>query len=382
MIPHTVSNSIYRFALWMVALLLLILLFSCTGSAPEGKAQPAGDAAAGDAAGAARDSAAPPMRLVLGGSEARDSAAIVTEFYVDQAFRAALDSIPAAKYVTINFRDSLAQLFVAEGRQGIPLAEMGTRLDLDGVIFTRIARFSSVLAVETRIIDPANGTLLFRDLSFSMIRYRDSTGTMLLGPTLYDAVRKSVGRFFGVPHRPEAPVATVPMIVANVVIPADASLGLIRSGRPTHSSKAVKGLGELARRAFPELIAFDYQSRTELFKTVGIVGVDDYMPLKGLERQAMFNIGVDRYLTATVETVGDSLRLRAELRWVRSRSADSLLDSETRMFAIAKFQSTTSEDDFVIALIDTAEPLLKREAGRIAAAYERARAAAPARRRQ
>ena len=151
------------------------------------------------------------MRLLLGHTQARDSAAIITDFYVDQALRQAADSIAAAEYLTLNYRDSLATIAVSQGKQGVPFAELGEKLKLDGIIVTNFARFSSVLGVDMRIVDPKTQKDIYRITEFSMIRYRDSSGTMLLGPAIYDAVRKGLGRFFGMPHTPVAPIAEWPI---------------------------------------------------------------------------------------------------------------------------------------------------------------------------
>ncbi len=367
------TNLPYRIALWVVALALLVVLFSCAGGAGEAGAQ-AGQATVRVAGDYTPEK---PMRLVLGGSVARDSAAVVTEFYVDQALRAACDSIPAARYVTINFRDSLAKVFVAEGRQGIPIAELGKRLDLDGVVFTRIARFSSVLAVEMRVVNPASGAVLFRDLSFSMIRFRDTSGTMFLGPTVFDAVRKSLGKLFGLKHLPELPVATEPLVISSVSIPADDHLGQIRTNRQSFSTTAIKAIGELARMRYPELVAFDYESRAQLMKTVGVVAVDDFMPMQTLERQALYNVGIDRFVTSSAALVGDSIHLRVEIRQITSRTSDSLIDVQEGVYPRTTFETSKSEDDFVIALIDQSVRLFDREAKRIREAYEAKRTTVP-----
>lgn len=374
MAPALNTTVLYRIALWMLAIALLVLLFNCAAGAGDRADSGKGDPSKGTPPAGAYTPERP-MRLVLGGSEARDSAAVITEFYVDQALRAALDSVPAARYVTINYRDSLADVFVREGKKGIPLDELGHRLNLDGVIFTRIARFSSALAVETRIVDPGSGRVLFRDLSFSIIRYRDTAGTMFLGPTLYDAVRKSVGRYFGMPHLAELPVATEPLVIINTEIPSDPALGQVRVQRQGFSTKVVMAFGELARLNFPELVGFDYESRRELMRTVGIGGVDDYMPMSALERQALYNVGIDRFVTSKVSVDGDSILLRVELRFVTSRTTDSLIDAQERRYPRTKFESTKAEEDFVIAMIDQAEPLFAREAGRVQAAYAAARKA-------
>ena len=365
----------YRFALWLLAGLLLLALFACAAGSDGNGAGRGGDSGSVSSvdvpsvAGPARK-LDPPMRLLLAASEARDSAAVVTDFFVDQALRQALDSIPSARYLTLNYRDSLATLFVQEGKTGIPLPELGKRLDLDAAIYTRIARFGSILACELRLVDPATGNLLFRDLTFSLIRYRDTAGTMYLGPTLYDLVRKSVGRYFGMPHTAEQPVATEPLIVSGVVIPADKALGQLFTRRQSISTNGVKSIAEFGRLHFPELVAFDYASRNEVYRTgINVAAVDDYIAMDPLERQALYNIGIDRYVSARTWLDADSLRLSLELRYITSRAADSLIDHQDTAFARTRFETSTAEDDFIIALIDLAEPLFNREAERARAAY-------------
>ncbi len=350
--------------LWILVLLLVAALAACAAD---------GGRKGNDSTAAGKPTTAPgtrTMRLMLAGSEARDSAAVVQEFFVDQALRRVFDSIPNTSFLTLNHRDSISQIAIDSGAQGVTVEELGRRLDLDGVIFTRFARFSSVLALELRIVDPANGSVIYRDLNFSLIRYRDSTGDMLVGPALYDVLRKSVGRYFAVPHVDSLPVAVEPMVVANILIPTDARLGLISARRQELSTLGVKALGEYARLHLPELLAFDYESRNRVYGVVGVKAVDDFHEINDLERRALFSLGIDRYVTGSVRLMGnDSMAVRLELRRVTSPSSDSLLDQSQRIFSRTAFESTRIDRDFIVALIDLAEPMYVREAGRIRDAY-------------
>lgn len=355
----------YRIVLWLLALVFLVALFSCAAGSNDGR---------GDSTRAATPETSrkdgKPFVLLLAGTEARDSAAIINDFFVDQALRQALDSIPAAKYLTVNYRDSLADLSMAAGKQGVPLKELAEKLDLDGVIYTRAARFGSVLAIDLRIIDPRTQGVLFRDVVFSLIRYRDTSGTMFLGPTLYDCVRKSVGRYFGVPHTETSPIATVPLVIAGLEIPKDDGLGRISVLRQTLSTEAVKALGEYARLHFPELMAFDYESRNQVYRLINVAAVDDYQPMNAAERQVLYGVGIDRYLTGSVAPDGDSMRTRLELRMMTSATRDSVLDVAEQAFSKTHFENSKTEEEFVVAMIDLVEQLYKREAERVRTAYQ------------
>jgi len=360
-----VSSRTYIVLLWALVVLLICAIAACA-------AEPGGHRVSADSA--RPDSARPgdgrPMRLLLASSEARDSIDVVQEFYVDQALRRAFDSIPAARFLTLNYRDSLADLVKKEEGHSITVQEIGSRLNLDGVIFTRFARFNSVLALELRLVDPRDGRLLYRDLNFSMIRYRDSANTMLIGPALYDVLRKSVGRYFKVGHTEAEPIATEPLIVGSVRIPRDSSLGLISARRQGLSTLGVKAIGEYARLNLPELVAFDYVSRNRVYNLVGVEAVDDYEEMTDLEKRALFSVGIDRYITAVVTPISaDSLRMRMEIRQVLSPSVDSLIDDSEATVSVKDMQTTQIERDFTVKLIDVAEPLLTREAERVRAAY-------------
>jgi hypothetical protein len=364
--------TLYRTALFILALLLFCALVSCAAESnkkvSKGSESSDTSSAAKPAGGWSRER---PMRLLLGGSEARDSAAIITEMFVDQAIRQAADSIPSAKFLTLNYRDSLAGIAVKEGKKGIDIRVLGKDLNLDGVIFTRFARFSSVLALEMRIIDPESGGVLYRDIEFSMIRYRDTSGTMLLAPALYDGVRKALGKYFAVEHRADAPVATEPLLIGSVIID-EPDLGRLYKSRDPISESGVRALGEYARLHYPELVAFDYQSRNEIYRTVGVGAVENYMPVTELEKHSLFNIGIDRYVTASARMNGrDSVLVRLEIRSIVSPSRDTLVDAEQAVMPRDSLQTSTLERDFVIRLIDLSEVLYQREGERVRNAYER-----------
>lgn len=355
------SRRLYQLLLGAIAILLLLLLWSCS----------AGEGGRGNGTSRVRPMQDHrPTRLILGRSEAGDSAKPVTEFHVDQSLRAVIDSIDGVDYVTINVRDSLAESAIAAGGKGLPTNELERRLGVDGVAFFRIERFGSVLVAQMRVAAPADNRLLFSSVAWSFIRYRDTAGTMYLGPTLFDLIRQLLGRCYRVPHRSDRPVATEPLVMTTIVIPRDPALDQVSVHREEIATSGVKALGEYARRHFPELIAFDYAGRAALYRTVNIGGVEDYVPTGASERRAMFNLGIERYVTGLVRNVGpDSLLLRIEIRGVNSPSSDTLVDAEERRYPISRFQTSTVVDDVVIPLIDLAEPLFKREAERVAASY-------------
>jgi hypothetical protein len=356
--------KLYRAILLILVLLLVAALIACAGSNDK-----TGRTDASAPSGQWKESR--PMRLLLGHSQARDSAAIITDFYVDQALRQAADSIPAAEYLTLNYRDSLANIAVSGGKQGVPFDELGEKLKLDGIVVTKFARFSSVLGVDMRIVDPKTQKDLFHVTEFSMIRYRDSSGAMLLGPAIYDAVRKGLGRFFGMPHTPAAPVATEPLIMASVVMVQNPKLGRLATQRDRLSYLGVGALGEYGRSAYPELVAFDITSRNQVLSMVNVGGVADYLPMNDLERRALFNLGIDRYVTAIVTPItGDSAQIRVEIRSVVSPARDTLIDAEQIAVPVGMFATTKIEEDFVRTLLQAAEPLFTRETERIRAAYE------------
>jgi len=366
------SPRIHRIILGAIAILLLLLLFSCTAGAGNGRrsddAHETGDSTSTGTIQQLR-------RLILGRSDAGDSAKPVTEFFVDQALRAALDSVPSVEYVTLNVRDSIADAAVGAGRKGVDIADLGARLSLDGVVFVRVERFGSILAAEMKIVAPTGGRIMFRDVAWSVIRYRDTAETMYLGPALYDLVRKLVSRCFGLGSTAEVAVASEPVVITSVTIPRDARLDQVSVHRGAIATSGVKALGEYARRHFPELVAFDYAARDALYRTVNVAAVEDYVPAGNSERRAMFNLGIRRMIVASVSMFdADSVELRVEIRSVVSPTSDSLVDAEEGRFDLAQFQTSTTIDDVVIALIDLSQPLFAREAERIRREYDTKRA--------
>lgn len=354
----TRSRSLQTLLLAVIAILLVAALWGCASQTEEGIR----DANKGA-------DTAHRVRIILAGVEAMDSVRAVNTFYVDQAIRAALDSVPQAQYLTLNIRDSVAAM---GGDSGVNLAKMAEMLHLDEVLAVRAQRFGSILALELRGLDPRTGTTKWRDLSFSFIRYRDSAGTMMLGPTLYDALRKPLWKHYGLKHTPWRIVASEPLVVTNVVIPKDPLLGAsISNDRTKVSTEGVKALGELTRIQHPEIVAFDITSRARLYELAGIGAVEDFMPIGDRERRIMFNVGIDRYMTAAIRPLAPSqIEFSVEIRQVVSPTSDSLIDQETRLMPAADYASLKGGEEAVIKLIDLAEMLLNREAARVRKNYE------------
>jgi hypothetical protein len=365
------KRSRYRAILWVLAALLLVGLFSCASGRDDRPAKPA--AASPDSAVAVQAVGGwkldRPMRLLLAGSTAHDSVKIASELYVDQAIRRVLDSIPQAEFLTLNYRDSLASEAIKKGEAGIGLDDLAKQLRLDGAIYTKIARFGSMLGVDLQIVDPRTKKPFFKDISFSLIRYRDSSGTMLIGPALYDAIRKSLGKYFGVPHTAAAPIATEPLVIGSVEIANTPVLRQIAVQRETLSHATVKALAEYGILHFPEIVPFDIDSRARLYQMFGIGAVEDFEPMHALERTALFNVGVDHYMVGRVIPDRDSLRLRLEIHAIIDAHRDTLIDASELSYGINDFEKSTIDEDFVVAFIDVAEPLYKREAERVRQSY-------------
>lgn len=357
--------------LWLLAAALLVGLFSCASGRDDKAKEPAAQLSDSARAAAGRGfwKLSRPMRLMLAGSTAHDSVKVASEIFVDQAIRRALDSIPAADYVTLNYRDSLAAAAVKRGEPGVTLKDIGASLHLDGAIVTKIARFGSVLGVDLSIVDPKTREVLYKDLSFSFIRFRDSSGTMLIGPPLYDAIRKSLDKYFGAPHTQTEPVATESMLLGGIAIEKLPQLKQLSVRREGLTRETLKALAEYAVRHFPELVPLDREAREGLYNMFGLKGVVDYVPVLPQEKQMLFNVGIDRMLVGGVEPKGDSVRLYLELRAIGAAGRDSLVDANSLTYAINDFEKTTVDEDFVVVFVDIAEPIFTREAERVRAAY-------------
>jgi hypothetical protein len=364
-----VRTSLYRTFLIVLAILLVAALVSCAAGSKEKGGKGESDTTR-NVGGVTPWKLNRQMRLLLGGSQAADSARAVSELFMDQALRQAADSIPVLEYLTLNNRDSLAGLAVRAGKQGVDIADLGKQLGVDGVIFTRLERFSSVLAMELRIIDPLTRKLLFRDLEFSLIRFRDSSGALLLGPALFDLARKGLGKYAGEVHLRGAPIATEPLIVTGIEIDTPA-LGRLYTNRETASEAGVRAVGEFARINYPELIAFDFQSRNQLYKSLNVGAVTNYLPINDLERRALFNIGIERYAAAVVRPEGEALKVRLELRSIISPTRDSVVSASDTTLPGRAFETTTMEHDLIETLLRLAEPVFTAEADRLKSEYQK-----------
>lgn len=364
--PYQNRGALIRAVLWALIALLVAAIVAC---APETTNKTTdGNPTATTPAGQWKQTR--PMRLMLAGSEARDSVAVATEFIVDQALRRALEGIPQVEYLTLNYRDSLVKLAQDSGKK-LTVVQLAQQLHLDGVVYTRLARFSSVLALEFRIANPSTGQLTYRDLAFSMIRYRDSAGTMLLGPTLYDVLRKSTAKFFGRPDSDSLPVASAPLVVTSIAIEKDTALGRFSTYRQELATEGVKALGEYTRMNFPSLVAFDITSRNQVYLLGKILAVDDYKPTSAQERDILYNVGIDHYLTGAITPTGkDSITFRLELRFMKSRTEDLVIDLNQATHPRLKYQTSDLVHDYVQTLAELAQPMLLRTAEKIHKAYE------------
>lgn len=356
--PRSSIANLRHALLCTTAAALLLGLFSCAAE-PKRNGAAAPDAEVGSV-----DAGRNPQRLLLGGVSTTDSLAVVGDFHVDQVLRQVLDSVPQVEYITVNRRDSIA---LAGDGSGVELRRLFEELALDGVVYVELARFGSILGAQFRIVDAA-GSAVHRDLVFQMIRYRDSTGAMLAGPALYDAMRSALGRYLQKPHGDGWRVAQTAIVPLAVVIPKE--LGRIGTERSRISYATLRALAEFANRHVAEFTAVDPSSRDELYASAGAGVVENYVAPNDLDRGVLYRVGIDRYLVGSATAAGDSIRLQLQLHRLRSRVSDVVVDSASVAFPRIYFESTTVERDFVVAMIDLAEQIYARESERIREEYQ------------
>jgi hypothetical protein len=357
----------YIVLLWMLVAALFVGLVSCApGTKENGQGVTVGDATS---------ATQKPLRLILTGTAAQDSVANIADFHVDQVLRQVFDSVDGVDYLTVNLRDSIALAKDPTGKKGIPLAELTKALDLDGGINVAIARFGNVLALDFAVTDARTGKSRYRDFVFQQIRYRDTAGTMLIGPALYDALRTGVGRFVGRRHERTSVAASTPIVLSSIVIPSDPRLREISKSRETTSRSILTALFDYAGTHFPELVLFDALSRDRLYETIRIGAVANYLAPKAGEQRALFNVGIDRYLLGSIDPIGaDSLRMRLEIRSIVKPPRDTVEFAREMVQPIAAFSSGAFEEDVILAMLDLAEPLFREVKDSVTARYERGRA--------
>lgn len=361
------QRRLYMVVLWAIVVALFIGLIGCAPGANDGARTKDSSALDGVAGGR-------PLRLLLVGTASQDSVRMIDDFHVDQVLRQVFESVPGVTYLTLNYRDSLALASDPSGKKGIALKELATRLDLDGGINVSLARFGSVLATDFQVVDASSGALRFRDLVFRTIRYRDTGGTMLVGPALYDALHVAAGRFVGRKHHRGERIASMPLVLSSIMIPTDPQLLEIARTREATSRSVLTALHDYANTHFPELVTFEPYSRDRLYETVRIAAVVNYLEPKAAERQALFNVGVDRYLLGSIDPHGtDSLRMRLEIRNVVSRTRDTAEHMREMLQPIKMFSSSAFEEDVIVAMLDLAEPLFREAVDSLSSRYERYR---------
>lgn len=333
---------------FIIAMLALVLS-SCTSSEEK-------SSGTNDGKGSADSSSYLTGRVAMLGFQRHDSAASANSSIVDKMLAQAFDSIDGVEYIGL---DKVAQGGEADSAQAI--ADIVRRLDLDHYLTVRIARFGSVTGVDMALFDAAKNRQIYRDRAFSFIRYRDADGNKLFGPALYEALRRNIDRFVAGGDADTAYMEAEPLIVANVIIERDTALGRLVTNRVAISKDGVRAIGDYARWKSPNLVVFDYESRSRLYETVGLGLVEDHSPVGSLEKEAMFNLDIPYYLTNRIVPIGtDSIEIQAEIHRVTGRTSDEIVDRQSARYPLSIFSGSTIVKDVIAEILVIDEPLIGR----------------------
>ena len=336
---------------WFLSMFLGLILLSC---------------AAGDNGGERNNEDPSPSRIGLVDVLTHDSAAAAIPSILDGMLRQAFDSIQENAYVTFAERDAKFPNIDSS----TTVTDLADALNLDGVVSFRIARFGSVVGLDMRLLEPGTNSILFHDRAFSFIRYRDEENALLFGPALYEGVYRLVSRFAKRPDTKDFSVSAEPLVITSVVISRDSKLGKIADDRVDISKDGVRALGDFARFTFPELVVFDYESRSRLYETVGLAAVEDHEPVGNLERAALFNLDIPYYMVANIAaSAGDSVKFTVELRSVVSSQSDTLVASAHRSLEQRLFETGTTTKDAISVLLEVAQEVLSSHVTKLKSEY-------------
>ncbi len=353
----TGRRRLWLLVLWTLAAALFVALISCAAESNGHDSDRDSTSGTDTVRGSA-------IRLMLGGVSSHDSIAMVGDFHVDQIMRQVLDSIDGVDYIRLNVRDSLA---LASDSGSVRIGPAFDRLHLNGIVFAQLARFGDVLALQMRVVD-STGRTDYSDLVFTLIRYRDSVGDMLIGPALYDAVRAALGRYLGRQQDSTWHVAREAIVPVSIEI--DRGAGRIGKERTLASAQTLRALAEYADRHIPEITAFSPSARNRLYEATNVGTVEDYGAFNDIERGALYGVGIDRYLVGSyTHEDADSSRLRLELHALRSRTDDEVIDTAEATYSPLTFETSTGVEDFEVAMIDLVERIYVREAERVRTQY-------------
>lgn len=316
------------------------------------------------------------IRLALGKVELKDSVEVLSEGVVDIAMKEVCDSLINVKYFNLLQRDSIAKNINGSINKsgGIELSKLAKELKLGGIVFVKITRFSSVLATELKIVNPEDGSLIYRNLDFSFIRFRDSIGVKFLGPTLVESLRKAMSKLLKLPNNRNKPIATEPIVITSFEIQRDSLIKIISINREELSINIVKAIGEYGRRFYQSLMIFDYVSRNQIYKMMNSPLVQDYEAPSNFERTALFSLGIDRYIVGGIKPISkDSLEIKFGLYKIMSFNKDTLFNSVKLNFPINKFENLSYEKELISASIDVITLLYEKENLNIISNYEQQR---------
>ncbi len=339
-------------ALYMLAIVLLPFSIGCTNGEGKGTETGAGSNQATEGFGG---------RVALVQLRTTDSASLATTSVVDAMLLQAFDSVEQVEYVSVQ------ETGILEGKE-VSVQTIAEKHHLDHLISVSVARFGSVVGVSMSISGSSDGSVSYRDQTFSFIRFRDSDGTPLFGPGLYEAMYRHILR---VSHTKSGPLpdgrvviaAAEPIIIASVQIPADSSLGRVFENREKISRDAVRALADFSAITFNEFVVFDHESRSRLYNVRGLDQVNDLQPVGDLEREAMHDVNVPFFLSIQVSPEGsESLRIRADIHEVTSRSSDRIRFSHEAVYETGLFQTSTVVRDVVAEILVVAKGALQKGA--------------------
>jgi hypothetical protein len=250
----------------------------------------------------------------------------ISETKIDMALSFAFTILDSKQYISAKERDSISS-HLYEMNENPELMKVAKLSDAKNLLFAKVNVLGNIIRADIDIINVADTTKRSRGFGYALVRYFDKeTGDLIYDPALLTSIQRALAvamndSLLFVDSIKGFNVRPLPTLVIGSIYYVDyesfKDWEIIRN-HVVSSYSAVESIFEAANKS-EKYVVYDLATRDSVYSKFKLYGIENYAAPSEHELNALYKVGVDYFITGSLERTDEGAKVMMSLFGIRQR---------------------------------------------------------------
>lgn len=250
----------------------------------------------------------------------------ISETKIDMALSFAFTILDSKQYISAKERDSVSS-HLYEMNEKPELMRVANLTNAENLLFVKVNVLGNIIRADIDIINFADTTKRSRGFGYALVRYYDNeTGDLIYDPALLTSIQRALAiamndSLLFVDSTKGFNVRPLPTLVIGSIYYVDYEAFKdweIMRNHVVSSYSAVESIFEAAYKS-DKYVVYDLATRDSVYTKFKLYGIENYAAPSEHELDALYKVGVDYFITGSLERQEKGAKVMMSLYAIRNR---------------------------------------------------------------